>query len=34
MSTPVTSEDIYKLFQKSQAEADRRFAKTTPPMGQ
>ena len=27
MSTPVTIEDIYKLFQKSQEEADRRFAK-------
>ena len=26
MSTPVTIEDIYKLFQKSQEEADRRFA--------
>ncbi|APB32866.1 hypothetical protein GlitD10_0552 [Gloeomargarita lithophora Alchichica-D10] len=26
MSTPVTLEDIYKIFQKSQEEADRRFA--------
>ncbi|APB35120.1 hypothetical protein GlitD10_2777 [Gloeomargarita lithophora Alchichica-D10] len=26
MTTPVTIEDIYKLFQQSQAEADRRFA--------
>lgn len=26
MSTPITLEDIYKLFQKSQEEADRRFA--------
>ncbi|MGF1522574.1 MAG: hypothetical protein ACFBSF_09690 [Leptolyngbyaceae cyanobacterium] len=26
MSNPVTIEDIYKLFQRSQAEADRRFA--------
>jgi hypothetical protein len=26
MSDPVTLEDIYKLFQRSQAEADRRFA--------
>ena len=26
MSTPITIEDIYKLFQRSQEEADRRFA--------
>ncbi len=26
MTTPVTIEDIYKLFQKSQEESDRRFA--------
>lgn len=26
MSDPVTLEDIYALFQRSQAEADRRFA--------
>ncbi len=26
MTTPITIEDIYKLFQKSQEEADRRFA--------
>ena len=27
MSTPVTLEDIYQIFQRSQEEADRRFAK-------
>jgi len=26
MSTPVTLEDIFQIFQRSQAEADRRFA--------
>jgi hypothetical protein len=26
MSDPITIEDIYKLFQRSQEEADRRFA--------
>ncbi|NJL56468.1 DUF3782 domain-containing protein, partial [bacterium] len=26
MSNPVTLEDIYALFQRSQEEADRRFA--------
>jgi len=26
MSTPVTLEDIFQIFQRSQEEADRRFA--------